>query len=260
VIVPRFEKRDPEGSIATIESAAIAPVNSSESPGRPDVSISKITKAGPEEVTVKGKVTDERGDGLPGVSVVLKGSQRGVTTDISGKYELTGASPDAVLIFSFMGYLPKEEPVGNRSLVDISLAVDTKALEEVVVIGYGTAKKKDLTGAVSVVGRKEFGDVSATSAQQLLQGKIAGVQVVNTGGLPGSNAKIIIRGVGSLTNSDPLYVIDGIQGGDINSVSPYDIQDITVLKDAASVAIYGASAANGVVLITTKKGRPERRK
>jgi hypothetical protein len=198
VIVPRFEKRDPEGSIATIESAAIAPVNSSESPGRPDVSISKITKAGPEEVTVKGKVTDERGDGLPGVSVVLKGSQRGVTTDISGKYELTGASPDAVLIFSFVGYLPKEEPVGNRSLVDISLAVDTKALEEVVVIGYGTAKKKDLTGAVSVVGRKEFGDVSATSAQQLLQGKIAGVQVVNTGGLPGSNAKIIIRGVGSL--------------------------------------------------------------
>jgi TonB-linked SusC/RagA family outer membrane protein len=255
VIVPRFEKRDPEGSIATIESAAIAPVNSSESPGRPDVSISKITKAGPEEVTVKGKVTDERGDGLPGVSVVLKGSQRGVTTDISGKYELTGASPDAVLIFSFVGYLPKEEPVGNRSLVDISLAVDTKALEEVVVIGYGTAKKKDLTGAVSVVGRKEFGDVSATSAQQLLQGKIAGVQVVNTGGLPGSNAKIIIRGVGSLTNSDPLYVIDGIQGGDINSVSPYDIQDITVLKDAASVAIYGASAANGVVLITTKKGK-----
>jgi TonB-linked SusC/RagA family outer membrane protein len=255
VIVSRYEKKAPEAGIATIESATIAPVSSPESMTRPDVSVSKITKTSPADLTVKGTVTDERGDGLPGVSVVLKGSQRGVTTDISGKYEITGAGADAILIFSFVGYLPKEEVIGNRSVVDVGLLVDTKALEEVVVIGYGTAKKKDLTGAVSVVGRKEFGDVSATSAQQLLQGKIAGVQIVNTGGLPGSNAKIIIRGVGSLTNSDPLYVIDGIQGGDINSVSPYDIQDITVLKDAASVAIYGASAANGVVLITTKKGK-----
>jgi TonB-linked SusC/RagA family outer membrane protein len=255
VIVSRFEKRTSEAEVATIESAAITPGALPESAGRTDITVPKITKTNAEEVTVRGIVTDEKGDGLPGVSVVLKGSQRGVTTDIAGKYELTAPGPDAVLIFSFVGYLPKEEIVGNRSVVDISLLVDTKALEEVVVIGYGTAKKKDLTGAVAVVGRKEFGDVSATSAQQLLQGKIAGVQIVNTGGLPGSNAKIIIRGVGSLTNSDPLYVIDGIQGGDINSVSPYDIQDITVLKDAASVAIYGASAANGVVLITTKKGK-----
>ncbi|MCF0074926.1 TonB-dependent receptor [Dyadobacter sp. CY261] len=255
VIVPRFEKKDPESGIATIESATIAPPASPAASDKADASILKIIRSGREEVTVKGKVSDEHGDGLPGVSVVLKGSQRGVTTDLSGKYEITSGSADAILIFSFVGYLPKEEIVGNRSVIDISLAVDTKALEEVVVIGYGTAKKKDLTGAVSVVGRREFGDVSATSAQQLLQGKIAGVQIVNTGGLPGSNAKIIIRGVGSLTNSDPLYVIDGIQGGDINSVSPYDIQDITVLKDAASVAIYGASAANGVVLVTTKKGK-----
>ena len=255
VIVSRYEKKGPEIGTATIESGATASGLTSESIGRPDISASKMQKINPDEVTVKGRVTDEKGDGLPGVSVVLKGSQRGVTTDISGRYDITGAGADAVLIFSFVGYLPKEEIIGNRTVVDVSLSVDTKALEEVVVIGYGTAKKKDLTGAVSVVGRKEFGDVSATSAQQLLQGKIAGVQVVNTGGLPGSNAKIIIRGVGSLTNSDPLYVIDGIQGGDINSVSPYDIQDITVLKDAASVAIYGASAANGVVLITTKKGK-----
>ncbi|MCF0064664.1 TonB-dependent receptor [Dyadobacter chenwenxiniae] len=255
VIVPRFEKKASEAGTATIESATIAPAEAPESSGRTDVAVSKITQTNASEEIIKGRVTDERGDGLPGVNVVIKGSQRGVTTDIAGKYELAGAGPDAVLIFSFVGYLPKEEIVGNRSVIDISLAIDTKALEEVVVIGYGTAKKKDLTGAVAVVGRKEFGDVSATSAQQLLQGKIAGVQIVNTGGLPGSNAKIIIRGVGSLTNSDPLYVIDGIQGGDINSVSPYDIQDITVLKDAASVAIYGASAANGVVLITTKKGK-----
>ncbi|MCF2517731.1 TonB-dependent receptor [Dyadobacter sp. CY351] len=255
VIVSRFEKKASEAGIATIESATIAPTAAPESLSRTDIAVSKIAKENPAEETIKGRVTDERGDGLPGVNVVIKGSQRGVTTDIAGKYELTAAGPNDVLIFSFVGYLPKEEIVGNRSVVDISLSVDTKALEEVVVIGYGTAKKKDLTGAVAVVGRKEFGDVSATSAQQLLQGKIAGVQIVNTGGLPGSNAKIIIRGVGSLTNSDPLYVIDGIQGGDINSVSPYDIQDITVLKDAASVAIYGASAANGVVLITTKKGK-----
>ena len=255
VIVSRTEKKASEPAVATIESATNAAVSPPEAFNKLEVTASKNNKSAPEEITVRGKVTDEKGDGLPGVSVVIKDSQRGVTTDISGKYEIASASSEVVLIFSFVGYLPKEEIVGNRSSIDVSLLVDTKALEEVVVIGYGTAKKKDLTGAVSVVGRKEFGDVSATSAQQLLQGKIAGVQIVNTGGLPGSNAKIIIRGVGSLTNSDPLYVIDGIQGGDINSVSPYDIQDITVLKDAASVAIYGASAANGVVLITTKKGK-----
>ncbi|MCE7042492.1 TonB-dependent receptor [Dyadobacter sp. CY312] len=255
VIVSRYEKKTVESAVATIESATTSPATSPETFNTPDVLVSRNAKLSPEEITVKGKVTDERGDGLPGVSVVIKGSQRGVTTDISGQYQISSTSSNVVLIFSFVGYLPKEENVGDRSIIDVSLAVDTKALEEVVVIGYGTAKKKDLTGAVAVVGRKEFGDVSATSAQQLLQGKIAGVQIVNTGGLPGSNAKIIIRGVGSLTNSDPLYVIDGIQGGDINSVSPYDIQDITVLKDAASVAIYGASAANGVVLITTKKGK-----
>jgi TonB-linked SusC/RagA family outer membrane protein len=255
IIVSRFEKRATDTGTATLESASISQTVPTEYMGRPEISLLGNSKTSIEEVTIKGKVTDERGDGLPGVSVVLKGSQRGVSTDIAGNYEIAGVNSDAVLIFSFVGYVPREEIVGNRSLVDISLAVDTKALDEVVVIGYGTARKKDLTGAVAVVGRKEFGDVSATSAQQLLQGKIAGVQIVNTGGLPGSNAKIIIRGVGSLTNSDPLYVIDGIQGGDINSVSPYDIQDITVLKDAASVAIYGASAANGVVLITTKKGK-----
>lgn len=256
VILSRFEKKasaTPEA--ATEKEMTGSPVSQESAADRPEVSVAKITKANPDEVTVKGIVTDERGDGLPGVSVVIKGSQRGVSTDGTGRYEITGAGANDVLIFSFVGYLPKEEKTGNRLLIDISLLVDTKALDEVVVIGYGTAKKKDLTGAVSVVGRREFGDVAATSAQQLLQGKIAGVQIVNSSGLPGANAKIIIRGVGSLTNSDPLYVIDGIQGGDINSVSPYDIQDITVLKDAASVAIYGASAANGVVLITTKKGK-----
>ena len=255
VIVSRSDKKASEASIATIEKEGITPVSSETLTGKPEVSVAKVNKVNSEDVTVKGTVTDERGDGLPGVSVVIKGSQRGVSTDGSGKYEITGTGANAVLIFSFVGYLPKEETIGNRSLIDISLSVDNKTLDEVVVIGYGTARKKDLTGAVSVVGRREFGDVAATSAQQLLQGKIAGVQIVNSSGLPGSNAKIIIRGVGSLTNSDPLYVIDGIQGGDINSVSPYDIQDITVLKDAASVAIYGASAANGVVLITTKKGK-----
>lgn len=255
VIVPRFEKKASEAGVATLESATTAQGPAVESPAKPEVSFSNDARANVAEVTVKGKVVDERGAALPGVSVVVKGSQRGVITDMAGRYEIAGAGADAVLIFSFVGYLPQEEIVGSRTTVDVSMEVDTKALEEVVVIGYGTAKKKDLTGAVAVVGRKEMGDVSATSAQQLLQGKIAGVQILNTGGLPGSNAKIIIRGVGSLTNSDPLYVIDGIQGGDINSVSPYDIQDITVLKDAASVAIYGASAANGVVLVTTKKGK-----
>jgi len=253
VIVTRTEKKifttEITDNLATISSTP------QESMQRTESTIEKMISARREDLIVRGKVVDEKGDGLPGVSVVLKGSQRGVITDAGGKYEISTGETNAILIFSFVGYLPKEEIVGNRSTVDISLLVDTKALEEVVVIGYGTAKKKDLTGAVSVVGRKEFGDISATSAQQLLQGKIAGVQIVNSSGLPGSNAKIIIRGVGSLTNSDPLYVIDGIQGGDINSVSPYDIQDITVLKDAASVAIYGASAANGVVLITTKKGK-----
>ncbi|WP_254560095.1 SusC/RagA family TonB-linked outer membrane protein [Dyadobacter diqingensis] len=253
VIIPRNEKRAVEAAMAMLEKETAMTTSSFESIKETATTINRIVR--PDETIIRGKVTDEKGESLPGVSVVLKGSQRGVITDAAGKFEILTGTPDAVLIFSFVGYLPKEEIVANRSVVDITLLIDDKTLEEVVVIGYGTAKKKDLTGAVSVVGRKEFGDVAATSAQQLLQGKIAGVQVINSSGLPGANAKIVIRGIGSLTNSDPLYVIDGIQGGDINSVSPYDIQDITVLKDAASVAIYGSSAANGVVLITTKKGK-----
>ncbi len=206
---------------------------------------------------ISGKITDESGIPLIGASVLLKGSTTGTVTDAEGKYAIS--IPDesmqtGVLVFSYIGYTTIERVINNQSIIDISLETDVKALQDVVVVGYGEVKKSDLTGSVGVAGRKEFGDVIATDATQLVQGKIAGVQVVNNNGLPGSGVNLVIRGTGSFSSVSPLYVIDGIIG-DINSVSPYDIDNITVLKDASSVAIYGAQGSNGVVLVTTKRAK-----
>ena len=204
---------------------------------------------------ISGRVLSvEDNQALPGVSVIVKGSSTGTVTDSDGKYSINVPDNGASLVFSYVGFTSQEIAVKNSNLIDISLSADVKNLEQVVVVGYGEVKKSDLTGSVGVADRKKFGDVVATTAEQLIQGKIAGVQVVNNNGLPGSGVSLVIRGSGSFNDVAPLYVIDGIIG-DINSVSPYDIDNITVLKDASSVAIYGAQGANGVVLVNTKRAK-----
>ncbi|GAA4446924.1 TonB-dependent receptor [Ravibacter arvi] len=207
---------------------------------------------------ISGLVTDETGSPLPGVNILVKGTSQGTTTDIQGKYELT--IPDdvmPVLVFSFVGFLTKEEIAEGRSQINVMLQTDNKSLEEVVVIGYGSSRKKDVVGALDIVSVKDAGANTATNPAQLLIGKSAGVQILQSNGNPGADAQILIRGTGSFTGVDPLYVIDGIQGNKtmFNTLAAQDIENITILKDASSTAIYGSAAANGVVIITTKKGR-----
>ncbi|MDJ1473334.1 SusC/RagA family TonB-linked outer membrane protein [Xanthocytophaga flava] len=208
------------------------------------------------DIPVSGTVRSEDGAPMPGVSVLIKGTTNGTTTDKDGKYQIS-VPEGATLIFSFVGYLSLERTTDKLSIIDIQLEPDIQTLEQVVVVGYGTQQKKDLVGSVAVAGRKEFGDVNVSTVNQLIQGKIAGVQVVNNSGVPGSGTNIVIRGTGSFSSVAPLYVIDGIQSdaGTFNSLSPYDIESITVLKDASSVAIYGAQGANGVVQVTTKRAK-----
>lgn len=210
-----------------------------------------------QNVKVSGKITDEAGVPLPGTSISEEGKARGVFADENGYYTLTVGS-NSRLVFSFIGYTTQRIAVGDMSIVNVTMKLSNDAsLNEVVVIGYGTARRKDVTGAINTITSKDFGNNSATTPSQLLQGKSPGVQIVNTSGIPGSGANIIIRGVGSFTNVSPLYVIDGIQSdaGLFNAINPQDIESVTILKDAASTAIYGAAAANGVVLITTKRAK-----
>lgn len=205
---------------------------------------------------VRGKVTDKDGQGLPGVSVIIKGTSHGTITDQNGSYNLELQEDNPVLIFSFVGYVAQEREVGTREVLDIVLATDEKALEEVVVIGYGTQKKVNLTGAVSNVTGSELTTRQAPNTTSLLQGRMPGVQVTQNSGQPGAeNASIQIRGQGTFSGAgnDPLILIDGVEGN-LNNVNPNQIESISVLKDAASAAIYGSRAANGVILVTTKTG------
>ena len=204
--------------------------------------------------TVKGVVTDQDGETLIGVNVLIKGTSSGTVTDFDGNYELSVPSSDAVLIFSYTGYTSVEETVGGRSSIDVVLATDAEVLEEVVVVGYGVVRKSDLTGSVAKIGGEELTAIVAGNPTSALQGKLSGVQVENNGGEPGGATNVFVRGVASLTNSYPLYVIDGTFADNMNLVNPKDIQSIEVLKDASSAAIYGSRAANGVVLVTTKRG------
>jgi TonB-linked SusC/RagA family outer membrane protein len=210
-----------------------------------------------KDIAVRGRVTGDDGAGLPGVNVLVKGTSVGTTTDGNGNFSITAPDNNSVLVFSFIGFVTEEVAIGGRTTIDVRMVPDVKALSEVVVVGYGAVEKKDLIGAVGTATSKDFGNVTVANAQQLIQGKIAGVQVANTSGLPGANVNIVVRGIGSFTNSEALYVIDGIQGGvnEFNSLPPYDIESVTVLKDASSVAIYGARAANGVVIVTTKRAK-----
>lgn len=203
---------------------------------------------------IKGKVTDEKGVGLPGVTILIKGTPNGTTTDIDGNYKIN--LNEGTLRFSFIGFVAQEVVVTNQSTINITLKEETSNLNEVVVIGYGTQKKKDLSTAVSVVGEKEIRLRPIVSAAQALQGKAAGVQVVQPSGKPGAGLSVRVRGATSINaNNEPLYVVDGVPTDDISGISPGDIANMSILKDASSASIYGARAANGVVLITTKSGQ-----
>lgn len=208
-----------------------------------------------QNVQVTGTVSDETGSPLPGVTILLKGTTTGTTTDLDGKYSISGPAT-GVLVFSFIGYTPLEETIGNRSLIDVSLSPDLADLEEVVVVGYGTVKKSQLTGAISSVGNKEIQELPITDARQALQGRAAGVDVTQAGSKPGSAPQVRIRGRRSFNASnEPLYVVDGIPTvGGLQDINPSDITSMEVLKDASATAIYGSRGSNGVVLITTKRG------
>lgn len=203
---------------------------------------------------VSGKVTDAQGDPVPGVTVVVKGTTAGTITDVDGNFALEVPANGKVLAFSFIGMKPAEVAIGSQSTYNMTMETETIGIDEVIAIGYSSTSRKNVASSISKVTDKEIVGLSVTDTRQTLQGKMAGVQVINNSGDPGSGARVIIRGMGSFSNPDPLYVIDGIQGGDINSVQPQDIESITVLKDASTTAIYGSAAANGVVLITTKSG------
>ncbi len=218
--------------------------------------------------TIAGKVTSsDDGSALPGVNILEKGTTNGTVTDASGAYSISVKS-DATLIFSFVGYVSQEVQAGSQSSLDIILQADVATLSEIVVIGYGEVQKKDVTGAVSAIGTKDFNKSVLTSPQDLITGRIAGVSVISDNGAPGANSVIRIRGGSSLNgNNDPLIVIDGVPvdattstspGGISNPLStlnPNDIETFTVLKDASATAIYGSRASNGVIIVTTKRGK-----
>jgi TonB-linked SusC/RagA family outer membrane protein len=210
-----------------------------------------------QSTLIKGKVTDDAKQGLPGVSIVVKGTTLGTVTDMNGLYSLEVGNPQATLVFTYIGYTTEEMPVNGRTTIDMTLTSDIKALSEVVVVGYGTQKKSQTTGAISSVSAKEIGELPVTNARQALQGRAAGVDVIQAGSKPGAGVTVRIRGRRSINASnDPLYVVDGIPlSGGIDDFNPNDIASMEVLKDASATAIYGSRGANGVVLITTKRGK-----
>jgi TonB-linked SusC/RagA family outer membrane protein len=206
-----------------------------------------------QEKTITGKVTSETEGALAGVNVTVQGTTIGQITDVNGAFSIKVPGPDAVLTFSSIGYTTIQVPVGTQNTIDVVLESDVKALQEVVVVGYSTRLKDQLTGAVSSVGEKELKVSAAPSTISRLQGVVSGVNIT-TSNVPGGEATIRIRGVGTINDPNPLYVIDGVPVGPGNNINPSDIESISVLKDASSAAIYGSRGANGVVLITTKKG------
>ncbi|ALI98794.1 SusC/RagA family TonB-linked outer membrane protein [Rufibacter tibetensis] len=207
--------------------------------------------------TITGRVTSARGgEPLPGVSVVVKGTTAGSTTDVDGRYQLQAPANAGTLVVSYIGFVNQELPINGRTTIDVTLQEDQQALEEVVVVGYGTQQKSLVTGAISSVKAEEIATVSSSRVEQALQGRTAGVTVLPASGSPGAGMRVRVRGTGSNANSEPLYIVDGVRAGGIEYLDPSEIASIEVLKDAASAAIYGAEGANGVVIITTKTGKP----
>jgi len=212
-----------------------------------------------DKITVTGIVKDNEGNPVPGASVVEKGTQNGTVTDFDGKFVLNVTDKNAVLQISYMGYKPVEIKVDSKRKFDITLEEQKSMLDEVILIGYGTTKKKLSTGSSINVKGKDIEKLSPSTAMQALQGLSPGVSITQNNGQPGAGTKVYIRGIGTTGNSKPLYIVDGVTVGNIDYLSPSDIKSINVLKDAASSAIYGARAANGVVLVTTKKGKKGRK-
>ncbi|WPV02128.1 TonB-dependent receptor [Mucilaginibacter sp. cycad4] len=209
-----------------------------------------------QSIAVTGRITDERGEPIVGVSILVKGTINGTTTDINGKFNINVANAAAVLQFKYIGYETKEVTVGNQTVINISLIPSAKSLNEIVVIGYGTQKKRDVTGSVVSVSGNTLREVPVANISQALQGRASGVEVQAVGTRPGAGAQIRIRGDRSITaGNDPLFVLDGIPySGTLNDINPDDIASIDILKDASATAIYGSRGANGVILVTTKRG------
>ena len=203
--------------------------------------------------TVTGTVTDVSGEPIIGANIRIKGTTTGTITDIEGNFSIE-AEPQSVIEVSYIGYLTQETVINNQKSIRFLLKEDTKTLDEVVVIGYGVQKKADLTGSVANINTEKLNTQSNANIGQALQGKIAGVDIVSQGGAPGSGTRIMVRGIGTLNNASPLYIVDGMYMNSIDHINPNDIASIDVLKDASSAAIYGSRAANGVIIVTTKEG------
>ena len=213
-----------------------------------------------QQITVSGTVRDQAGDELIGVSVSVKGDQKlGVPTDVEGKYQLANVPSDATLIFSYVGFGAVEEKVKGRTQIDVTMHEDAELLNEVVVVGYGSLSRKEVSSSIVQVNRDDFAQGAMNNPMEMLTGKVAGLNVSSTAAAnPNGSADLQVRGATSLNSGNgPLVVIDGVVGGDIRTVAPQDIESMSVLKDAASSAIYGTRGANGVILITTKKGAGE---
>ena len=210
-----------------------------------------------QTTTVSGIVSDEQGEPLPGVNVLVKGTSNGVVTNFDGEYLITNTSNEAVLVFSYIGFITNEVAIGNQNNIDITLLEDTQALEEVVVVGYGTQKKSNVVGSVTSVEVDEATSIPTTNVSEMLRGRAAGVQVNLGSARPGGASNIVIRGNVSVApnGNSPLIIVDGLPFDNLNDVSPDDIANIEILKDASATAIYGSRASNGVILVTTKSGK-----
>jgi TonB-linked SusC/RagA family outer membrane protein len=208
-----------------------------------------------ESITITGTITEYGSDlPLPGVSILIKGTTKGTITDIKGKYSITANVGD-VLVYSFMGYTSEEITVGSETEINVELVESAYDLDELIVVGYGVQKKKLNTGATLNLGGEDIQALNTTSAMDALKGLSPGVSITQTSGMPGADSKIYIRGIGTIGNANPLYIVDGIAVGSIDNLSPSDIESIDILKDAASAAIYGSRGANGVILVTTRQGK-----
>lgn len=215
-----------------------------------------ITLATAQQRTVTGKVTSAEEGALPGVNIVIQGTLQGVTTDVDGNYSIQVPGPDAVLVFSSIGFNSQNITVGNQSTIDVLMVASLTSLDEVVVTGYGTQKRKELTSSIATVKEDDFNKGNVNNPAQLIQGKVAGLSISKPGGNPNGGYDIRLRGMSTIgANTQPLVVIDGVVGGSLENVDPSDIESVDVLKDGSAAAIYGTRGSSGVILVTTKKGR-----
>ena len=216
--------------------------------------IAEVNQQVQQEVHLSGRVIDDEGEPIPGANIAIPGTTIGTVTDFNGHYSLS-VPRGGTLRFSYIGFVDREFTIVNQTVLDVQLQEDAAMLDELVVVGYGVQRKSVVTAAISRVTAEELNVTRPSRVEDALKGKVSGVQITQSSGQPGSDSKVRIRGIGTVNNSNPLYIVDGMEvGGGINYLNPVDIESVEILKDAASAAIYGARAANGVILVTTKKG------